>query len=102
MEEHNAERTVAALTEFGFGVPGLSAESFLDERCLVRMGVPPFRIEILTTISGVTFEACWDERVEDEWNGVPVTIIGLECLRKNKRASGRLQDLADLEKLPDA
>ena len=102
MEEHNAERIVAALTDFGFGVPGLSAQSFLDERCLVRMGVPPFRIEILTSISGVTFDACWDERVEDEWDGVRVHVIGLRCLRENKRASGRLQDLADLEQLPDA
>ncbi len=101
MDVQNAERAVAALTDFGFGVPELKADVFLDERCLVRMGVPPFRIELLTTISGVAFDACWPGRVEDEWDGVPVMVIGLDCLKKNKRASGRGKDLADLEQLPE-
>ncbi len=102
MEPSNAERIVAALTDFGFGVPELTADFFLSERCLVRMGVPPFRIEIVTTISGVTFDECWPGRVEDAWDGVPVAVIGLDCLKKNKRASGRLKDLADLEQLPES
>lgn len=102
MEPRNAERVVAALSDFGFGVPELTASSFLNERCLVRMGVPPFRIEVMTSIPGVTFDECWPERVEDEWDGVPVAVIGLECLKKNKRATGRLKDLADLEQLPES
>jgi hypothetical protein len=100
MEPGNAERVVAALTDFGFGVPELTASTFLSERCLVRMGVPPFRIEMMTSIPGVTFEECWPGRVESTWDGVPVTVIGLECLKKNKRATGRLKDLADLDYLP--
>ncbi|MEM1056528.1 MAG: hypothetical protein AAGI52_13480 [Bacteroidota bacterium] len=98
--EENAKRVVEALTAFGFGVAALSEEAILSPRVVTRMGVPPYRLEILSDISGVTFEECWADRIEDEWNGVPVTIIGLGGLRKNKRASGRLKDLADLEELP--
>ncbi|MEM1041434.1 MAG: hypothetical protein AAGI91_02290 [Bacteroidota bacterium] len=100
MDAQNAERIVAALGDFGFGVSELRADAFLSKRSLIRMGYEPLRIEIMTTVSGVTFEECWPERVEDEWDGVPVTVIGLACLKKNKRASGRLKDLADLEELP--
>ncbi len=96
----NATRIVAALTDFGFGVPELQAELFRKEDQIVRMGVPPHRVELMTTISGVTFDECWSSRIEDEWDGVPVAIISLAYLRKNKRASGRLKDLADLEQLP--
>lgn len=101
MEQQNAGRIVAALREFGFDVLALRAALFLKDDQIIRMGIPPHRIELLTTISGVTFDECWPGRVEEEWDGVPVTIIGLACLRKNKRASGRLKDLADLEQLPE-
>lgn len=96
----NAERVVEALRAFGFDVPELSPEPFLRENQIVRMGLVPNRIELMTTLSGVTCEACWPERVEDTWDGVPVNVIGLDCLKRNKRASGRLKDLADLENLP--
>ena len=97
----NAERIVSALRAFGFDVPALRPELFLEDDQVIRMGVPPHRIEVMTTISGVTFDECWPGRVEMEWDGVPVAVIGLECLRKNKLASGRLKDLADLEQLPE-
>ncbi len=90
MDARNAGRIVAALMDFGFGMPELSADAFPSEQSLVRMGCEPLRIEVMTTVSGVPFEECWPGRVEDEWDGVPVTIIGLECLKTNKRASGRL------------
>ena len=63
------------------------------------MGVPPLRIEILTTISGVSFEECYAERVEDVIDGVAVNLISLKHLKHNKKASGRLKDLDDLEHL---
>jgi hypothetical protein len=100
LRDEKATRIVAALTDFGFGVPELKAELFRKEDQIVRMGVPPNRIELMTTISGVTFDECWQGRMEDEWDGVPVAVIGLDCLRKNERATGRLKDLADLEQLP--
>lgn len=96
----NAARMVEALEEFGFGSPELTTDLFLTEDSIVRMGVPPMRIEILTTISGVTFEACYPARLEDELSGTAVTLIGLEDLKRNKRASGRYKDLDDLEHLP--
>ena len=66
----------------------------------MRMGVPPMRIEILTSISGVNFEECYSERIIDTLDGVEVVLITLEHLKKNKRASGRFKDLDDLEHLP--
>jgi hypothetical protein len=63
------------------------------------MGVPPMRIEILTSISGLTFDECFPRRKVVEIAGVPVNLIDLGDLKINKRASGRLKDLADLEQL---
>jgi hypothetical protein len=97
---HNAERVVAVLQEFGLAVPELSAELFLEENRVVRMGVPPFRIEIITTISGVNFEECFAQRVIDTIDGVEVNLISLPHLKANKKASGRFRDLNDLENLP--
>ena len=95
----NAARLVTALREFGFNAPDLAPDLFLAEGRIVRMGMPPLRIEIATTISGVEFADCWAARVEADFDGVPVKIIGREHLKRNKRASGRHQDLADLEHL---
>lgn len=96
----NADRVVAALKEFGFDLPDLSPELFLSQWQIVRLGVPPVRIEISTTISGVDFGECYAERLEDTIDGVPVNLISLQHLKRNKKASGRHQDLADLEHLP--
>jgi hypothetical protein len=96
----NAEKIVAALREFGFGVPELSLELFLRENQVIRMGVPPLRIEILTTISGVGFEECYAERAREMFDEVEVNFISLRHLKANKRASGRFKDLNDLEHLP--
>ena len=96
----NAERVVAALKEFGFDLPDLSPDLFLRAWQIVRLGVPPVRIEISTTVSGVDFAECYAGRVDDTLDGVPVSLINLEHLKRNKKASGRHQDLADLEHLP--
>lgn len=98
-ERDNAERVVAALHAFGFGVSELKAELFLKENQVIRIGVPPMRIEIGTSISGVEFEACYAERVVARWDDVEVSVISLARLKENKRASGRLKDLVDLEYL---
>jgi len=96
----NAERIVAVLKEFGFDLPELSADLFLKEDQIIRMGVPPVKIEIATTISGVTFEECYTERVVDVLDGVQVNLIDLKHLKINKKASGSHKDLNDLENLP--
>ncbi len=96
----NAERVVAALRAFGFDLPELSTDLFLQDESMVRMGVPPVRIELTTTISGVSFDECYAERIVDTLDGVEVNLIDLRHLKINKKASGRFKDLNDLENLP--
>jgi len=64
------------------------------------MGIPPMRLEVVTTISGLEFAACYPRRVSAQIDSVPTSIIGLEDLKINKKASGRHKDLNDLEQLP--
>jgi predicted nucleotidyltransferase len=95
-----ARKMVTVLKEFGFDVPNLSADLFLKDDQIVRMGVPPVRLEIFTTIPGVRFEDCYESRIEDVMDGIKVQLISLEDLKQNKKASGRNKDLNDLENLP--
>ena len=95
-----AEKMVDVLAEFGFAVPNLSKELFLQEDQIVRMGVPPIRLEIFTSIPGVRFEECYRNRIVDQMDGVIVSLLNLEDLKASKRASGRNKDLNDLENLP--
>jgi predicted nucleotidyltransferase len=96
----NAKRMVVALREFGFGTPNLTTDLFLKDSNVVRMGRPPMRIDMLTTISGVDFDECYAARVNATMDDVTVPIINLHHLRINKKASGRHRDLDDLEHLP--
>ena len=95
----NAHKIVAVLKAFGFNHPDLNADLFLQENKILRMGVPPVRLEITTSISGVEFDECYQARVMDELDGVEVNLIDLENLKKNKKASGRPKDMADFKKL---
>jgi predicted nucleotidyltransferase len=95
----NAHKMAAVLKTFGFDHPDLSDDLFLHENKILRMGVPPMRLEIATSISGVEFDECYQARVVDELDGVEVNLIDLENLKKNKKASGRLKDLTDFKKL---
>ena len=99
IEPENADRIVAALREFGFDVPEVTRDLFLQRQKVVRMGNVPFRIEIITSISGVSFDECYAQRILGMIDGEEVVLIDLANLKKNKRASGRLKDLADLEQL---
>jgi len=96
----NARRIVTALRDFGFDLPSLTPELFLDPDRIVRMGVAPLRIELLTSIDGVDFDECAQRSVVQVVGGARIPVIGLEDLKSNKRASGRSKDLADLENLP--
>ena len=100
MHPANSDRIVNVLKEFGFDFPELSPELFLKDWQIIRLGVPPVRIELATTISGVNFAECSAQRVVAVLDGVEVNVIGLNHLKANKKASGRHQDLADLENLP--
>ena len=100
MEPANADRIVKALSDFGFHVPELSVDLFLRDDQIIRMGVEPVRIEVMTSISGVQFDECYRERLETTLDDVPVSLINLRQLKINKQATGRAKDLADLENLP--
>ena len=96
--EDNLARLMDALHSFGFGSLGLSVGDFTGDT-VVQLGHPPRRIDLLTAIDGVSFEACFARREQVVIDGVPLSIIGLEDFKTNKRASGRAKDLADLESL---
>ena len=98
--DENATRLVDALHQFGFDVPELNKSLFQEPNHVVRMGVPPVRLEVLSSIDGVNFQDCYPRREIAVIDGIEVDVISLVDLKKNKRASGRHQDLTDLEKLP--
>ena len=100
MRAETATQLVTVLKTFGFDVPELSPELFLRPDQVIRLGAPPLRIELLTTIAGVDFDACHARGVQARLGDVAVRIIALDDLKTNKRAAGRHQDLADLERLP--
>lgn len=100
VDDRNAAALENLLRKFGFDVPELSVELLKQPRRVIRMGVPPVRIEILTGIDGVEFTDCYPRRQIAEIDGVPVDLIALDDLKRNKRAAGRHQDLGDLENLP--
>ena len=96
----NATRIVTALHAFGFAATAPDPSLFLSDRTIVRFGVPPFRIELMTSIDGVLFDPCARRALVVDIDGTPVPFISLEDLRTNKRAAGRHKDLNDLENLP--
>jgi hypothetical protein len=95
----NAARLVHVMERFGFADLNLSADDFLQEDLVIQLGVPPNRIDLLTFLSGVDFEETWATREQADIGGVSVPIISKELLKRNKTATGRSQDLADLEHL---
>jgi len=99
LSKDNAHRTVEALREFGFDTPQLKEDLFLEKEKNIRMGNPPLRIEILTSIDGVEFAECYRNKRIVTIDDIEVSFISLKDLKKNKKASGRYQDLADLENL---
>ena len=100
VDQKNANKVVMALHEFGMARTELTKELFLESNRVVRMGVPPVRIEIITGISGVEFRDCYSRRESIEIDSVPINVISLDDLRINKKASGRHKDLDDLSHLP--
>jgi hypothetical protein len=92
----NAVRVIAALTEFGAPLQGVSATDFQVPGIIYQVGVAPGRIDILTAIDGVSWDEAWSGHRVQDVAGLRVPVIGLEALLKNKKASGRPKDLADL------
>jgi hypothetical protein len=98
----NAERLESAVANFGFAALGLKAADFVNSYQVIQLGMAPNRIDLLTSITGVSFDDAWQGRVEGDLGGVPVSFIGRQELIRNKRATGRARDRADLELLESA
>ena len=95
----NAKRIMDALIEFGFGSVGLSESDFIDEDKIIQLGVPPVRIDILTSISGVAWQDAFPNCAAGHYGNVDVKYIGLKDFIENKKSIGRKKDEADLEAL---
>jgi hypothetical protein len=98
--EENAIHVSAALNEFGFSE--VTPQMIATPSSMIRMGVPPTKLEVTNFIDGVSFAECYANRLRVKLDGLEINLISLMDLRRNKRASGRLKDLADLEKLPES
>jgi len=95
----NAKKILKALKGFGFTDIGLTEKDFLETGQVIQLGVAPVRIDILTSIKGVDFSSFWENRVVGRYGDIDVFFISKQDLIRCKQASGRKQDLADIEKL---
>jgi len=100
MSEVNSKKIVSAFREFGMPEDAISENLFLETNKVIRMGVPPVRLEVITSASGVDFNECYNNREVIIIDGIPINFISLQDLKKNKLAAGRHKDLEDLEHLP--
>ncbi len=98
-DEENGRRILNALEAFGFGSLGLRVEDFSVPGRVVQLGVPPVRVDIITSITGVPWEEAEADRVQGTFGTIPVSYIGKASFIRNKRALGRNKDLADAEAL---
>ncbi|MGB0766139.1 MAG: hypothetical protein ACPGYV_00355 [Phycisphaeraceae bacterium] len=98
-DEVNGPRVWSALIEFGAPIDDFEPEEWQKPGVGMHIGLPPGRIDILTVISGVTFDQAWADRLTGQCLGIDVDVIGLDAMIENKRASGREKDLIDLIRL---
>ena len=99
IDQGNVEKLLNVLDDFGFGSLDLKVEDFISPEQVIQLGYPPNRIDILTDLKGVDFKQCYSSRVEFSIEGTKINFIDLGNLKKTKKATGRHQDLADLENL---
>jgi hypothetical protein len=95
----NTELVVKTLREFGFGALQVAPADLCQPDQILQLGVKPNRIDLITSVAGVTFEEAWDSRVAGTIDSVPVLFIGFDALIRNKEAAARPQDLADAHAL---
>ena len=101
-DEANADRIREAFSELDVLISPVQANHLSAPNQLIRVGIEPHRVDLLTTLPELDFSSCWHQRKMVETGGVVIPLIDLESLRITKKASGRFQDLADLENLPEA
>ena len=96
----NARKVKKVFHDFGMSSDEISEDLFLEKDKIIRMGNPPVRLEIITGASGVDFSECYARREVTDIDGIPISFISIDDLKKNKKACGRHKDLADLDNLP--
>jgi hypothetical protein len=103
-DHENAERVIAALARFGAPIDalGIALTDFTQPNLVAQLGVPPYRVDLMTSISGVDFDVAWADRIDGEIVGVRVPVLGRTSFILNKRATGRAKDRVDLESLGEA
>ena len=97
--DENGARVVRALAAFGAPLTHVSASDFSTPGVVYQIGVAPGRVDILTELSGLTFPEAWKARVRRPFGSLEVDVIGRDAFVKNKRATGRARDLADVDGL---
>lgn len=95
----NIESIRRALQQFGLPTNEQQATEFADPGNIIRMGIAPIRIEMMNSISGLSFEEAWQHRIPGTYGETPVSYLSLANLLQNKRASARPKDLADVDEL---
>jgi len=95
----NAKKMIEALADFGFGDAGIRKEDLSTPGKVVQLGLPPNRIDLVTSAEGVDFGEAWKRRIETQYAGQKLFVIHLQDLVRNKKAMGRKQDLVDLDYL---
>ncbi len=95
----NASKIIRGLVAFGAPLHDLTEDDLTRPGTIFQIGVAPLRIDVITVIDGVEFSEAWAERLETRFGGEPSAVLSLDHLVRNKKASGRLQDLADVEEL---
>ena len=98
-DSKNAEKILAALQEFGFGSLDLAESDFEDPDKVVQLGLAPVRVDLITSLTGVSWQEASSGKVDGSYGDVPVYYLGRKEFLSNKRALGRKRDLADLEAL---
>lgn len=97
----NANRLLRSLHQFGFGALDIKADDFLQKDQIIQLGYPPNRIDLLTSLAGLSFDDCYRDKMTVSIDNLEIDFIDLANLKKNKAATGRAQDLADLDHLSE-
>jgi len=101
ISKENAEKIIVVLRDFGKGVLALQADDFMKEDMIIQIGYEPNKIDILTSVTRISFEDCYAHKVRAEFDEITVDFIDIRNLKINQAASGRGKDLGDLENLPN-
>jgi len=95
--KENAEKVLGVLQEFGFGDLEITVADLSKDDTIIQLGYEPLRIDIMTSLSGIKFGDAYPNRIEADYFGIKTNIISMQDIVKNKRSTGRKQDLQDIE-----